>query len=61
MRALMILFLLAGCGSLDTSQGASGFPDSPITQGNQRSGQITTGGQIILNRDLPPDSPRRVF
>ena len=63
MRYLMLLPLLlcAACGELDTSAGASGFADSNIGEPGRRTGQITTDGRIILNRELPPGSPRRVW
>lgn len=56
MRALplmMMLLALGACDSLDTSPGASGVPDTPIGQLNFQRGQITTGGQVILDRELP--------
>ena len=56
MRALPLMLLLAlgACGELDTSPGASGVPDTPIGPMNFTRGQITTGGQVILDRELPP-------
>lgn len=56
MRALALscLLLCAACASLDTSPGASGVPDTPIGQPGFQRGQITTGGQVILNRELFP-------
>ncbi len=55
MRTLPLILTLAlgACGALDTSPGASGVPDTPVGQLNFQRGQITTGGQIILNRELP--------
>ncbi|WP_424810616.1 hypothetical protein [Roseococcus sp. YIM B11640] len=60
MRILPLALLLAlgACAGLDTSPGASGVPDIPIGPQNFTRGQITTGGQVILNRELPPGSPR---
>lgn len=55
-RFLPLAFLLAlgACDALDTSPGASGVPDTPIGPMNFQRGQITTGGQVILDRELPP-------
>ncbi len=55
MRALplMLVLALAACASLDTSPGASGVPDIPIGPMNFQRGSMTTGGQVILNRELP--------
>ncbi len=60
MRALALILLLAACDAVDTSQGASGFPDTNIGSTGRYVGQITTGGQMILNRELPPGSTMRV-
>ena len=56
LRALPFLLVLAlgACGALDTSPGASGVPDTPIGSLSFPRGQITTGGQVILDRELPP-------
>jgi hypothetical protein len=56
MRCLMLLSVLAlvGCGALDTSPGASGFPDTAVGRAGRTSGVITTGGQIVLDREQPP-------
>lgn len=52
--ALSSLLLLGACASLDTSPGASGVPDTPMGRPGFERGQITTGGQVILNRELFP-------
>jgi hypothetical protein len=53
-RALCLLPLLAACGAVDTSRGASGFPDAVLTsaEGNVPRGTID-GGFITLNRERP--------
>lgn len=56
----LLALALAACGDLDTSPGASGFPDTAIGSTGRYVGQITTGGQMILNRELVPNSPRAV-
>ena len=55
MRALPLMLVLAlgACGQLDTSPGASGVPDIPIGELNFQRGQMTTSGQVIMNRELP--------
>ena len=61
MRVLLFALplLLAACGSIDTSPGASGVPDMPFGRpGNERGSQSTTGA-ITLDRELPPGDPRR--
>lgn len=50
---LTILLALGACDSLDTSPGSSGVPDIPIGQLNFQRGQMSTSGQIIMNRELP--------
>lgn len=56
MRALLLLPLLAlpACGAVDTSRGASGFPDSVMTsaEGNVVRG-VDQGGTFLLNRERP--------
>jgi hypothetical protein len=56
MRCLMLLSVLAlvGCGALDTSPGASGFADTALGSAGRSTGTITTGGQIVLDREQPP-------
>ena len=61
MRCLMLLSVfaftglaLAGCGALDTAPGSSGFPDTAVGRAGRTSGVITTGGQIVLDREQPP-------
>lgn len=54
MRALLLLTLLAGCGALDTSTGASGFADTGLGDAGRSTGVITTDGRIVLDRELPP-------
>ena len=63
MRHLLLLTLLAlpvlavgGCGALDTSSGASGFADTGLGDAGRSFGVITTGGQIVLDREQPPGS-----
>ena len=51
---LACLLLLGACSAVDTSPGASGVPDTPIGQPGFVRGEITTGGQVILNRELFP-------
>lgn len=51
---LLPLLVLAGCGALDTSPGASGFADTSTGRAGRTSGVITTGGQIVLDREQPP-------
>jgi hypothetical protein len=55
-RALFLTLALAlgACDQLDTSPGASGVPDTAIGPMNFTRGQITTGGQVILDRELTP-------
>ncbi|TCH98987.1 hypothetical protein EJV46_10575 [Roseococcus sp. SYP-B2431] len=52
--SLTLALALGACGQLDTSPGASGVPDTPIGPMNFTRGQITTGGQVILDRELVP-------
>lgn len=56
MRALPLMLILAlgACDSLDTSPGASGVPDIPIGRPDFVRGQMSTGGTVILDRELPP-------
>ncbi len=54
-RALpLLLLLVAGCGAMDVSRGASGFPDSVMTseEGNVVRG-IDQGGTFVLTRERP--------
>jgi hypothetical protein len=56
MRALLLLLLLAmaGCGGVDVSPGASGFPDTIMTGPNNiPRGIMNTDGTVTLNRELP--------
>ncbi|MBY0335885.1 MAG: hypothetical protein K2X11_04685 [Acetobacteraceae bacterium] len=50
---LAALLTLAGCGAVDTSRGASGFPDAPWGQPGFRTGVMNTDGTITLNRERP--------
>lgn len=54
MRWLALILLLSACDAVDTSAGSSGFPDTNIGSTGRYVGQITTGGQMILDRELPP-------
>ena len=61
MRVLTfgLLLMLGACSGLDTSSGASGFPDMPFGQPGFQRGSQSTSGQTTLNRELPPNDPRR--
>ncbi|MDB5414420.1 MAG: hypothetical protein JWR10_2755 [Rubritepida sp.] len=50
----LLLLLPAACAGLDTRPGASGVPDTPLGRPDLRTGEITTGGQVIMDRDRPP-------
>jgi len=52
--SLTLVIALGACAQLDTSPGASGVPDTPFGQLNFQRGQVTTGGQVILDRELAP-------
>jgi hypothetical protein len=51
---LMLVLALGACGQLDTSPGSSGVPDIPIGRPDFVRGQMTTGGTVTLDRELPP-------
>ena len=58
----LLLLLLAGCGAIDTSPGASGFADTNLGSAGRSTGVVTTDGRIILDRELPPGRvPQRPF
>ena len=56
---LGLLLLLGACGSVDTSPGSSGVPDMPFGPATFQRGYQTTGGTIVLDRELTPNDPRR--
>ena len=56
---LGLLLLLVACGSVDTSPGSSGVPDMPFGPASFQRGYQTTGGTIVLDRELTPNDPRR--
>lgn len=56
---LGLVLLLGGCGSVDTSRGASGVPDMPFGQAGFERGFQSTSGSVTLNRELTPNDPRR--
>ena len=62
MRVLILgcLLLLGACAAVDTSPGASGFPDMTLGQPGFQRGSQSISGQTILNRELPPGDPRRL-
>jgi hypothetical protein len=45
--------LLAGCGAIDSSPGASGFPDISIGTPGFSRGEMRTDGTITLDREVP--------
>ncbi|MBS7810156.1 hypothetical protein [Roseococcus pinisoli] len=51
---LLLALALGACDSLDTSPGSSGVPDTAIGPMNFTRGQITTGGQVIMDREMAP-------
>jgi hypothetical protein len=56
---LGLLILLGACANVDTSPGSSGVPDMPFGRESFQRGYQTTGGQIVLDRELTPNDPRR--
>lgn len=57
--AIGLLLLLGACANLDTSPGSSGVPDMPFGPLDFQRGYQTTSGQIVLDRELTPNDPRR--
>lgn len=57
MRALLCpilaALLLAGCGAIDSSPGASGFPDITIGTPGFSRGEMRTDGTITMDREVP--------
>jgi hypothetical protein len=57
MRALLCPILaalvLAGCSAIDSSPGASGFPDLTIGNPGFTRGEMRMDGTIILDREVP--------
>ncbi len=53
LAALLAGLALAGCGMIDSSPGASGFPDTALGPPGFRRGEMRTDGTIVLDRELP--------
>lgn len=59
MRFALLLLLLAGCGAVDSSPGASGVPDMPFGEPGFQRGFQSTSGRITLDRELAPQDRRQ--
>lgn len=56
---LALPLLLGACANVDTSPGSSGVPDMPFGTPSFQRGYQTTGGAILLDREMTPSDPRR--
>ena len=57
MRALLCpalaALLLAGCSAVDSSPGASGFPDTSLGNLGFTRGEMRNDGTVVLDREVP--------